>query len=134
MQSTTVPAVPPLGPNLIVTNVSAPSQVIADPATLQVSWSVANVGDVAINSRTWRDLVILSTDDLFGNADDFIAAEFTRSSNLAISQSYTRTETVTLPPGFEGEFKVGVRTDGSNEIYESTNEGDNSSSSSGLTT
>src|SRR5690606_27307498 len=48
--------------DLAVTHVAAPALVIGDPARMNVSWTVSNVGEAVGRTTNWTDVVIASTD------------------------------------------------------------------------
>jgi hypothetical protein len=52
----------PAAANLVVSSLTAPSRVIADPASVEVSWTVTNQGPAATSSSSWIDRIFLSTD------------------------------------------------------------------------
>ncbi|MEM6470989.1 MAG: CARDB domain-containing protein, partial [Planctomycetota bacterium] len=118
---------------LVSGNVTAtPELSTIDPATIDVSWTITNQGtDVGPTDR-WTDAVVLSRDDEFGNFDDRIVARFVRRGTLDPGQSYSRNESIVLPPATEGEFRVFVVTDIDQVVYEDDQEQDNAASSSDL--
>ena len=63
-------------PDLALSNVTAPTQTIADPANVTVSWRVENIGELAAQPGGWFDAVIASTDEIVGDGDDRVVARF----------------------------------------------------------
>ncbi|MBD2281359.1 CARDB domain-containing protein, partial [Aphanizomenon flos-aquae] len=93
--------------------------------SLRVNWTVTNqgIGDTAVSS--WTDRVLLSSDNVTGNADDIFLGEFTRNGLLNVGESYTRSEVLNLPFTVVGDYKLFVITDNSNQVYEGVDEGNN---------
>ena len=72
--------------------------IIGDPATMTVSWQVANLqGTGAGLTPRWTDAVIASSDELLGNADDVLLARFENPGPLARGQSYQRANRFSCP-------------------------------------
>ena len=71
---------------------SAPTQLIADPARVTVTWTVTNNGTGASLTSSWTDNVVLSRDSVAGNGDDIVLGRFTHDGPLAVGTSYSRTE------------------------------------------
>ncbi len=105
-------------PDLAVSNVVAPAQTIADPATVTVSWQVDNIGTLTAQPGQWFDRVIASTDQIIGDLDDRVLATFERTAALAPGGQYTRSETFQLPPALTGRFYLYVQTDSQKSIFE----------------
>ncbi len=64
--------------DLAISNVTSPTLVIGDPATVTVAWRVANVGEKATGIVSWIDQVIASKDAIAGNSDDILLGSFSR--------------------------------------------------------
>ena len=62
--------------DLEVSNVTAPETLTGDPVDMAVSWTVTNRGTGAGRTSEWVDRVILSTDEVIGNADDRVVGQF----------------------------------------------------------
>lgn len=117
--------VPPL-PDLRVSNVQAPAEGFGG-APILVSWTVTNHGDGAVpqNESTWRDAIYLSRNNVFDGGDRLIGWRV-RNGSLAAGSSYTVTNfSVDLPGDAFGEYYVFVFTDQADQVYEFTNEGNN---------
>jgi subtilase family serine protease len=113
-------------PDLIVFNATTPASVNVG-ATINISWDVTNQGTVAANAD-WYDRVVISTDQVFGNADDTYLTEVWQGSftPLAAGATYSRTLNVTLPTTATGDryllFKADQynhqgETDENNNVY-----------------
>ena len=59
------------------------------------------------------------------DADDIVLGEFQISSTLAPGAAYTRRVTVTVPKAIFGDFYIILWSDIYNQVYEHTNEDDN---------
>src|SRR3546814_8440351 len=89
-----------------------------DPVT--VSWTVRNISDV-IASGSWTDAVYLSRDATWDVGDNLLGrADF--SGTLLPDGSYTLSLDTTLPGAAAGDYRVIVRTDVRNQLYEDTGE------------
>ncbi|HEX8961620.1 MAG TPA: CARDB domain-containing protein, partial [Rhodocyclaceae bacterium] len=104
--------------DLTVTSIVAPTQVIDDPAPLDVSWTVMNQGTGAGRTGSWTDRIVLSRDDTYGNGDDWVIGEYRHDGGLAAGDSYTRNVQVLLPPATVGRYKMFVVTDAKSEVFE----------------
>jgi subtilase family serine protease/methionine-rich copper-binding protein CopC/type 1 glutamine amidotransferase len=113
-------SLPPL-PDLVVSSISAPIEGFSGQ-TIQYSWTVTNQG-TGPASGTWSDRVLLSDDTSVGN--DVHLGDFSFTGTIAAGQSITRTQTYTLPIALEGDRWFIVQTDRGNQLYEHTNEGNN---------
>ena len=72
----------------------------------------------------WTDQILLSDDAVIG--DDTPLATFSYTGDLAIGESYTRMEMVTLPGDAFGEHWMVVVTDVDDDVDEDVNEANNS--------
>lgn len=111
--------------DLAVTAISAPETTIADPASLNVSWTVSNQGTGEGRTSAWTDRVILSKDDTFGNGDDWVVGEFRHTGALAAGESYTRSERILLPANTSARYKLFVVSDTKSEVFENYSEANN---------
>lgn len=107
--------------DLIVSAVSAPSQAVSG-TSIQVSWTVQNQGDRPTPVSNWSDRVeLVRADGGFVS----VLGSFPRTQPLAAGASYTRQAQVTLPPNLQGDFRIQVTTDGSNQVVECDGETNN---------
>ncbi|OYP38028.1 CARDB domain-containing protein [Rhodopirellula sp. MGV] len=111
--------------DLTVTEVTAPELLIGDPVDLTVSWTVENVGAGPGRTDSWTDRVYLSTDDIFGDADDRLIGEFQHDGAVPAGQSYSRTEIIALAARTTGRFTLYVQTDATDAVYELENDASN---------
>ncbi|MDN5787397.1 CARDB domain-containing protein, partial [Pseudorhodobacter sp.] len=112
--------------------VAAPT-VIGSPVAgqpLQVSWRVTNASSIAAGARS--DRLVLSSDDVIGNADDIVIGNVSRSG-LAGNAAETVTTTVTLPPSIVGDWRLAVIVDAAAAVTEGDGEANNISAQRPLT-
>ncbi|QYO65309.1 CARDB domain-containing protein [Leptolyngbya sp. 7M] len=117
----------PLLPDLRVSNVQAPDEGFAG-APIQVSWTVTNHGDGAVppGESVWNDRIFISRDAVFDGSDRAIGIR-QRTGTLAPGSSYTVSNySIELPHDSFGEYYVFVVTDALDQVYEFTNENNNS--------
>ncbi|ERN43113.1 hemolysin-type calcium-binding repeat protein [Rubidibacter lacunae KORDI 51-2] len=110
--------------DLLVSQVQALSSVEAGKSLL-VAWQVLNqgIGDTAVTG--WQDHIVLSLDDIYGNADDVTIGTFVRNSLLDVDETYTRSQALAIPFELVGNFNLFVETDRKNRVFEDLNEGNN---------
>ncbi|MDP2105285.1 MAG: CARDB domain-containing protein, partial [Desulfobulbaceae bacterium] len=109
-------------PDLAVTDIQAPVSALAGRPS-QISWTVSNLGNLTATG-SWSEQVWLSTDDAIGG-DQLLATFWYTGNNLAASGgNVTRTESVTLSSFATGSYRLVVRTDTGNALFE-TNEANN---------
>jgi YD repeat-containing protein len=95
-------------PDLVPTALTAPT-VVSPRQPITVSWTVTNRGTGSAVPR-WNDFVYLSTDSVCCAVDEIVAAvELT--AVVGAGQSYTRTQTVTVPRVPAGQYYLIVSTD-----------------------
>jgi YD repeat-containing protein len=95
-------------PDLAPTALTAPT-VVSPRQPIAVSWTVTNRGTGAAVPR-WNDVVYLSTDSVCCAADEIVAAlEITAVAGAG--QSYTRTQTATVPRVPAGPYYLIVSAD-----------------------
>ena len=114
-------------PNLIITNVSAPTTAISGE-TVTLSWTAKNDGSVTTGSPYWYDRVVFSKNQTFGDSDDVYLSEAYIYSNYGLplepQETYTASFNVTLPTQLIGAGYILVKADIYNFQGES-NENDN---------
>jgi hypothetical protein len=116
-------------PNLQVTAVTAPSGTLQSGQTTTLTFTVTNVGNQPTQVGNWYDQAVLSTDKIFGNADDIPLASFAHTGVLNPGQSYTITPNVNLPDGISGDYYLILNTDSTSVVNEGPLEGDNATTS-----
>lgn len=120
--------------DLAVVNVSAPKTSEAGTSIL-VRWTITNhgLGDT-IQSR-WTDRVYLSSNETLDVSEDRLLRSFNYvnyvgtgvGGPLEPGQAYSRNETIPLPFDLLGSYYLFVLTDYGDQVFESTNEGNNAS-------
>ncbi|MCP4925155.1 MAG: hypothetical protein GY916_04335, partial [Gammaproteobacteria bacterium] len=125
VDATTLDVAPDYFADLAVSNVVAPSQVIDDPATVNLEWTVTNQGTGPGRSNAWTDIVVFSRDEIIGNFDDVVLAEVRHETGLATGASYTGSASYTFGPAFSDRGHVYVRTDANAEVWENNSEDNN---------
>jgi hypothetical protein len=99
-------------PELHVTQVTVSAAYSGLP--IDISWTVKNDGQGATTTPIWYDRVWISPDIEIrvGETDqDKLLGTFTNVSYLGPGESYTQTQTVTLPPNLIGTYYIFVITD-----------------------
>lgn len=92
------------------------TSVVTDPQSFSgesttVTWTVTNFGDpVWAGTQYWNDLLWISADPTFIPSRATFLKSFihTNAQSLGKNQSYTNTQTVTLPPGIGGKVNPGT--------------------------
>lgn len=113
-------------PDLTVTNVSAPPNVMAGQPVI-VQWSDNNGGTVAAQNPAWIDAVYFSTDSVFDGNDRRLTELLVRGP-LAIGASLSAQAQVTIPNVAAWNYFLIVRTDNGNHVFEGQREDNNAGS------
>ena len=111
--------------DLAVSNVTAPTLSIGDPASVSIDWTVTNLGNGIGKTSMWVDRIIASLDSTIGNSDDIVLANFTHNGFLNVGENYSRSEKLRLSPGFQGKYQLFVQTDATSEVFENSLEANN---------
>src|SRR5262249_18582311 len=107
---------PPL-PDLAVSNVAAPDQKIADPATVTVSWTVTTTGEGTGKVGAWVGQPVLTKTRTPGPPKAVIFGPFPPSALLAPGgATSSASQSITLPPGFTGRYPLFVETDAKDQV------------------
>ena len=109
-------------PNLVVLSPSVPTQTQAG-ADLTVTWTTKNAGNASALAP-WTERAVLSTDEWFGNWDDFVLGAANQTTELAVDGTETHTVTGKVPWGWQGNYTLFIGTDANRNAVES-NENDN---------
>ncbi len=118
--------------DLQVASVTAPLNA-ASGDWLTVSYAVVNAGIGRTSSEWWADSVVLSKDDIFGNADDVNIGSLYHSNSLAPGESYQGSGSFQLPIDLQGDYHVWVYTDAWGWVTESNGENNNQRVAAGTT-
>ncbi len=99
--------------------------IIGDPVDLTVSWTVKNVGAGPGRVNTWTDRVILSNDDILGDADDIVLGSYPHFGFTPVDAEYSRTEIIQLANRTNGRFTLFVQTDANDDVFELADDASN---------
>ncbi|HEY7119523.1 MAG TPA: CARDB domain-containing protein, partial [Tepidisphaeraceae bacterium] len=112
--------------DLIVTNIALPgSAKSGDPVHLE--WTVKNQGANPAEG-SWSDALYLSTDNVW-DINDVPLGRVRHTGTLAPGASYTLPLDVNLPPAKPGQYRIIVRPDIFNEVFEGPDESNNKTAS-----
>jgi subtilase family serine protease len=110
-------------------------QTIAIPGSarsgesIHLQWTVVNADDQTPAEGKWTDAVYLSEDAVWDVHDRLIGRveidQFRSPDALEPGETYTATLDAVLPPATPGQYRIIVRPDIFNEIYEGINEANN---------
>jgi len=100
-------------------SVTAPAAAAAG-GTLQMGYTVQNVGSGATVATVWRDRIVLSGDAVLGNGDDIILDTVVHTSGLAANAVYAARAVPVRIPLFvaPGNYTLFVVADVANEVFE----------------
>ena len=112
-------------PDLAITTITSSGQVIGDPAIVDVSLTVSNLGAGSLTDETWSDHVIASTNSILGDRDDVHILQVEHSGGLGAGESYTIERTIRLPIDMEGRFHLFAVTDYEQLVFEDEREQNN---------
>ena len=95
-------------------SVAATSAAATIGQSVQISWKVDNLGNAAATAP-WTDKLYLSPDGKFSDAT-FIGS-FAENTNLPIGQSYTQTQTFTLPTVPDGTYTLLLTANANPQVF-----------------
>ncbi len=102
--------------DLQVTDIVVPATARSgEPIT--ISWTVSNASQTQPAIGTWSDTAYLSTDATW-DLHDVPIGRLSHSGTLNPGESYTLSLDTLMPPATPGQYRVIVRTDIFNQIYE----------------
>ena len=99
---------------------------------MTVSWTVKNIGHADTGVGNWSDKVYLSTDDVLSSDDQFLGS-FAHAGILAADASYQQSQSIRLPDGISGNYRILVQVDAGNAVNEFVLEGNNVTASATAT-
>ncbi|WP_295529412.1 CARDB domain-containing protein, partial [uncultured Pseudacidovorax sp.] len=108
--------------DLVVSGVTAPTQIIGDPGRITVGWTVTNQGTGPGRISHWVDSVV-AVDTITGA--EIVLGRYDHDGALAVGTSYQRSETIFLPAGTSGRYRVEVRADSTAQVFENGAEANN---------
>ncbi|HQU42080.1 MAG TPA: carboxypeptidase regulatory-like domain-containing protein, partial [Pirellulales bacterium] len=103
-------------PDLLTTKVVAPSEAFSGQP-MNVSWSVTNQGAGATNVSEWEDKVYMSTTQSL-TSSAILLNTLNHQGVLEPGDSYTDSETVTLPVGISGPFYFIAQSNADFSVFE----------------
>ena len=89
----------------------------------QISWTVSN-HSANVAQGTWTDAVYLSSDNTW-DIQDRLLGRVLHTGDLVAGQAYTSSLTANIPAIAPGQYRIIVKTDVQNRVYEGDNEGNN---------
>ncbi|MEN9492563.1 MAG: hypothetical protein RJA63_3012, partial [Pseudomonadota bacterium] len=127
-----IDVVPDQYADLSVSDVIVPSQIIQDPASVTVRWTVHNTGTGPGRTDAWTDVVVFSEDNVLGNRDDIVIGNVRHEGGLEVGKRYTGETTYRFAPEFAARGHVFVKTDGDARVWENASEDNNVAQASNL--
>jgi hypothetical protein len=97
--------------DLAASGVQSSAAAASTGDALEVTWSLANIGQGATLSNSWAEQVWLSTDAVLSPATDILMQTPTHGGTMLAGSAASGSATLLVPPGLEGTFHVLVRTD-----------------------
>jgi|GEM_PF-3221085 len=119
-------------PDLVVTAVSTPSNVIAGDS-LKVDWTVTNNGIAPVDSTTWQDRIFIGPDPTYNPSNLTLLTSANLSQKLPAGSSYSRSTKVLVPPFLKGTQYLYILIDATNAIFEHTGESNDTVRSNAVT-
>ncbi len=127
-ETTTIQLTPP--PDLEVYSVTVPANTPNSPLagrSYNVSWRVVNFGATATPNNYWTDRIYLSTDNVLDSADVYLGERGhwgalgvydEDAQGNPVSGYYDASFTITLPFDISGDYRIIVKTDAYNNVFE----------------
>ncbi len=106
-----------------ITDITFDPSLVMTGEPVQIQWTVTNQSDQAA-SGVWSDTVFLS-DDATWSIDDRPLGRVQFSGSLGTGDTYTSTLTADMPPVIPGQYRVIVRADVFNQLFEDTDDANN---------
>ncbi len=114
--------------DLEIGGVRALSELLVVGGDNAFQWTVTNFGDSTTGNglpgqevTSWKDKIVLSVNDVYGDGDDIVVQEVTHTGKLEKGASYQGSWTGKLPAGTAGTFYVIVATNSDSSVYENRN-------------
>ena len=110
-------SVPLIHPDLAVVSIQVSEEILMSGNEVQLSWTVANVGNGTLKNRKWTDSVYLAmSTDLSPQAIKLEDSAF--SYTLEPTESYNYSITVSIPNGLFGAYYLFAITDNFRQVDE----------------
>ncbi|MEW5803163.1 MAG: CARDB domain-containing protein [bacterium] len=113
-------------PDLSISSLSSPDSAFSGQE-IALRWYGENKGDGSTTTAAWMDAIYLSEDTIVDETDLKLGS-LTRKGSLDSGQGYDASYFVKLPSAIEGNYYILVKTDDNDQVKES-NEEDNITSS-----
>ncbi len=118
-------------PDLQVTQIVRPTQAFSGQ-TINVSWTVTNLGTGPTEGDAWQDIVYLSEDSILRTSSAFRLGTFGHQGALEVDESYTLEKQFAVPQAIFGNYFIHVVTDQRDQIFEFAFENNNTLRSEGI--
>lgn len=118
-----ITVLPPPSPDLVVNSIAHPTNTFSGNE-VPFTWTVKNQGEAAAVG-SWYDAVYISEDTVLNTDSDLRLGRFLHEGTLLIDSSYSRTEQLTIPIHYMGDYYFFVLTDCLDGIYEGLYEQNN---------
>ena len=112
--------------DLVVSDIALPSSVVSGEP-VRIGFSVTNASAVAA-AGSWTDSLYLSADGAW-DLGDVLLGKVTHTGGLPAGASYDAELSTTLPPAKAGQYRIIVRPDIFNEVFEGLDERNNMTAS-----
>ncbi|MBR3413120.1 MAG: hypothetical protein IKG81_10585 [Bacteroidales bacterium] len=110
--------------DLTVTSIAMPATV-SPRCTYPVSWTVTNAGASATETARWRDALYLSPTATYDASTAILLKEELHNGVIGIDSNYVASSQITIPATLSGSYYLIVRTDSHDDVFEYTNEDNN---------
>lgn len=112
--------------SMSIADTTAPASLgVLSGDTLDVSWTVENVGANATAADRWSDRIYLSEDDTLDKQNARLLEDVTRQGGLDRNDQYTVERSIRLPTGISGTRFLFVETDAQDRVFEHVYEDNN---------
>lgn len=92
---------------------------------LPVQWTAGNFGTATTPASEWLDRLVLSPNEIYGDADDLYLTSTRHAGPLGPQQEYTGQAEVRVPAGAAGTYWLFVELDETDAVFEFVLEGNN---------
>jgi subtilase family serine protease len=90
-----------------------------------ITWNVQNQGPGPVVNGAWYDRIYVQSSATFDSATARLAGTFRIYGSLPPDSGYSRTDSITIPDGYTGDYYVYLQTDYRNDVFEHTFENNN---------
>jgi hypothetical protein len=118
--------IPPI--DLVITGISIPSTA-STFEKITISYNIENQGGSSTKNKIWYDYLYISQSPVFDAGSAALIGSITHSTALNPGDVKNIQYNFYIPENYQGEYYIHVVTDKSNNIFEYTNENNNTSTS-----